>query len=381
MYGSKNDPAAPGYQPWNNSQFYVSRANTDLQSGRATATQVLARGVMGLNGDFTIGERAFNWEVAANYGSSNDLQVTPSYVFQNVQNALNSTLNASGQIVCAGNPVNAPVSTVSSTCAPLNIFGNGSPSVAARQYVTHLAEAQSFNTQRDLTANMGGDLFKLPAGEVKLAIGFENRRETADFSPDAFYLEDLGQAQVSAVSGAYHTNEAYAETLIPIFAPSQDIPFLRRVELEGAARRVDNSIAGSATTWTEGMRWSPVQDIQFRANRTKSIRAPAITELFLPSATAFSFANDPCDKNFVGQGTAPATRAANCKAAGINTVDLHIERRQCDRHRHHFGQPQSAERNSRFANHRHGAAAALGAAAQHISWTISTSSWRRRSRP
>ena len=56
----------------------------------------------------------------------------------------------------------------------------------------------------------------------------------------------------------------------------------------------------------------------FRANRTKSIRAPAITELFLPSATVFSFANDPCDKNFVNQGTAPATRRANCIAAGID---------------------------------------------------------------
>jgi outer membrane cobalamin receptor len=318
--GSLQFQGAPGYPAWNNSQFYVARASTDLQSGEATATQVLARGVVGMNGDFTIGERAFNWEVAVNYGSSNGSQVTPSYVFQNLQNALNSTVNSAGQIVCAGNPVNAPTTTVSSKCAPLDIFGNGSPSLAARQYITHLAEAQSVNTQRDSTANLGGDVFKLPAGEVKLDMGFENRRESADFTPDNFYTQDLGQAQVTAVSGAYHTNEWYAETLIPIFSPAQDIPGLHRVELEGAARRVDNSVAGSATTWTEGMRWSPVEDVQFRANRTKSIRAPAITELFLPSATDFSFANDPCDKNFVNQGTAPATRAANCKAAGIDTA-------------------------------------------------------------
>jgi len=310
---------AGGYPAWNNSQFYVARANTDIQSGQATATQVLARGVLGMNGDFTIGERAFNWEVAANYGASNSLQVTPSIVFQNLQNAINSKLNSAGQIVCAGTPVNAPTTTLSSTCAPIDIFGNGSPSLAARQYITHLAEAESDNTQRDLTANVGGDLFKLPAGEVKLAVGYENRREAADFSPDSFYQQDLGYAQITGVEGAYHTNEGYAETLIPIFSPSQDIPFLHRVELEGAARRVDNSIAGSATTWTEGMHWSPVQDILFRGNRTKSIRAPAITELFLPSATEFSFANDPCDKNFIAQGTAPATRAKNCAAAGIPT--------------------------------------------------------------
>ena len=110
-----------------------------------------------------------------NYGSSDGNQVNPSYVFQNVQNALNSTLNSAGQIVCAGNPENAPTSTVSSKCAPLNIFGNGSPSLAAEQYITHLAEAQSVNTQRDFTAFIGGDLFKLPAGPVKLVVGYENR--------------------------------------------------------------------------------------------------------------------------------------------------------------------------------------------------------------
>jgi iron complex outermembrane recepter protein len=304
---------------WNPNQFYVSRANIDLQSGESTDTQVLARGVMGLKGDFEIGERKFNWQVAANYGESSNTAVEPAYVFQNVQNALNATTNASGQIVCAGKPVNAPIATGSSTCAPLNIFGQGSPSLAAQQYITHLATATSYNTQRDTTANVGGDLFNLPAGSVKASVGYENRRESDIFSPDAFYTQTLGQLSATGIEGSYITNEFYGETVIPIFSPAQDIPGLHKVELEGAARRVDNSIAGDATTWTEGMRWEPTEDIQIRANRTKSIRDPSITELFLPSATSFQFANDPCDKNFVNQGTAPATRAANCAAAGINT--------------------------------------------------------------
>jgi len=304
---------------WDGKHFYVGRANTDLESGEVSASQQLARGVMGLNGDFSMGGRNFNWEVAANYGSSRNVSAVPAYVFQNVQNALNATLNSAGQIVCAGNPVAAPVSTGSSTCAPLNIFGLGSPSLAARQYITHVATAESFNTQRDLTAFIGGDLFKLPAGEVKGVIGYENRRETAKFTPDTFYTGGYGQPTASAVEGEYHTNEVYAETQIPLFAPAQDILLLHSLELDGAIRRVDNSIAGTADTWTAGLIWSPVQDVQLRANKTRSIRAPAVTELFLPSSTGFEFANDPCDKNYVGQGTAPATRKANCTAAGIDT--------------------------------------------------------------
>jgi iron complex outermembrane receptor protein len=313
-------PNQPGYAPWNTSQFYVSRANTDLQSGEATATQTVARGVTGLNGDFAWGQHNFNWEVALSYGSSDNSQVTPSYVFQNLANALNATTNAAGQIICAGTPVNGPTTTASSTCAPLNIFGHGSPSLAAQQYITHLATVESFNTQRDANAFISGDIMKVPAGEWKFSAGFENRRESADFSPDNFYTQNLGQAHVTGIEGSYVTNEGYIETLLPVFSPMQDIPVLQRVELEGAARRVNNSIAGDATTYTYGLRWAPVEDVQFRGNKTKSIRAPSITELFLPSASQFSFANDPCDKNFVNQGTAPATRAKNCAAAGIDTA-------------------------------------------------------------
>jgi outer membrane receptor protein involved in Fe transport len=313
--------AGPGqpvsYPAWNNQQFYVSRASVDLQSNAADNTQILWRGVLGARGDFSVGERNYNWEVSGNYGTSSATQVTPAYVFQNLANALNATRNAAGQIVCAGNPVNAPTTTASSTCAPLNIFGNGSPSLPALQYITHLATQESFNTQRDLNAFISGDLFKLPAGNWKASAGFENRRESADYAPDSFYTQNLGQLQATGIAGAYRTNEVYLETLIPIFSRSQDIPALYQLEAEGAARRVDNSIAGNANIYTYGLRWSPVEDIQFRGNKTKSIRAPSITELFLPSATSFQFANDPCDKNFIGQGTDPAQRAANCAAAGI----------------------------------------------------------------
>jgi iron complex outermembrane receptor protein len=309
-------PGQPvAYPAWNTSQFYLSRANLDLQGGEATDTQTVVRGVVGVNGDFSFASRNFNWEVSVSYGTSDNTQATPSMVFQNVANALNSTTNAAGQIVCAGTPVNGPTTTASSTCAPLNIFGNGSPSLAAQQYITHLAMVDSFNTQRDTNAFIGGDILKVPAGEWKFSAGFENRRESADFDPDDFYTQDLGQTKTTGVEGSYVTNEVYFETLFPIFSPMQDIPALDRLELEGAARRVDNSIAGDATTYTYGLRWSPIEDVQFRGNKTKSIRAPSITELFLPTAQTFSFANDPCDKNFVDQGPVPAQRAANCAAA------------------------------------------------------------------
>ena len=315
-----NGAKAPIDPAWSPDTFYLGRANTDLQSGRATASQVLGRGVFGVSGDFSLGERNYTWEAVMNYGWSRNDSAVPAYIFQNLQNALNATTDASGNIICAGNPIAAAVSAESSTCSPLNVFGLGSPSAAAKAYITHIAQAESLDEQRDGTLNLSGDIIKLPAGEWKFAAGYENRRESAKFSADSFYTQGFGQLSASNVEGSYRTNEVYAETLIPVFEPDQDLPALHQVELEAAVRHVDNSIAGTSNTWTAGLRWSPIQDVQFRGNRTTSIRAPAVTELFLPASTNFEFAHDPCDKNFVAQGTAPATRAKNCAAAGINTA-------------------------------------------------------------
>ena len=135
------------YPGWNPNQFYLARANIDLEDNAAVATQTLARGVLGLKGDFAIFDHKYNWEVAANYGESSNTATQPSLVYQNVVNALNSTTNSAGQIVCAGTPVNAPTTTTSSACAPLNVFGVGSPSLAAQQYITHLAQQTSYNTR------------------------------------------------------------------------------------------------------------------------------------------------------------------------------------------------------------------------------------------
>ncbi len=311
-FGAVMDPS------WNNHTFYLSRANMDLQSGRASGDQITDRFVLGADGKFKMAGHDYSWEVSGNWGYNRNTSVQPQVVWQNFLNAVNAVTSPGGGIECAPGYTNATVSTVSSQCAPLNLFGNGSPSQAARDYITHLATATSITTQRDFMATINGGLFQLPAGEVKASLGYENRREAADFRPDAFYTGGYGEnAAVLPIGGSYTTNEFFGEVLIPLTSVAQNIPFLRSAELEGAVRRVANTIAGNSTTWTAGLHWSPVQDLMFRGNKTHSIRAPAITELFLPAVPASSFASDPCDVTFISQGLDPATRAANCAAEGI----------------------------------------------------------------
>jgi iron complex outermembrane receptor protein len=111
--------------------------------------------------------------------------------------------------------------------------------------------------------------------------------------------------------------KSMAKPLIPLVGRDMVIPLVEKLTLEGAVRYVDNSLAGGDITWTAGARYSPIRDLELRGNYTRSIRAPAITELFLPNAQILSFANDPCDTRFINQGNAPSRRAANCATAGI----------------------------------------------------------------
>lgn len=309
--------------------FYLSRANTDIISGRASTTTKLYRGVLGLDGTFNLGGRELNWEIVGNIGRSKTKGREPALVQQNFENAVNAVLDANGNIVCAPGYVNAPIETLSSTCAPLNLFGNGRISQEALDYVTAIADPTGVNKQRVVTASVNGPVTALPGGDLSFALGTEFRRESTDFKPGDFFFGapdpndpnnriQFGRSiPIFPVKGHYNTKEVFGELRAPIIGPSNNIPGVRSLELHGAARYVDHSTAGGDWTYTGEGRWSIVRDLALRANYTRAIRAPAITEVFNPSSSFFGFASDPCDADNLQNGPDPATRAANCAAAGI----------------------------------------------------------------
>lgn len=313
----------------NQDYFYLTRANTDIISGRASTTTKLYRGVAGLDGTFGIGSRRFNWEIVGNVGRSKTKGREPALVQQNFENAVNAVRDASGNIVCAPGYQNATIPTLSSTCAPLNLFGSGQISQAALDYVTAIADPTGVNKQRVITASVNGPITALPGGDLGFALGTEFRRESTNFNPGAFYygapdpndpnnrLQYGRSIPIFPVRGSYNTKEVFGELRAPIVGPANNIPAVRSLELHGAARYVDHSTAGSDWTYTGDARWSIIRDIALRGNYTRAIRAPAITEVFNPTSSFFGFATDPCDKRQRGNGPDPTTRQANCAAAGI----------------------------------------------------------------
>jgi len=82
----------------------------------------------------------------------------------------------------------------------------------------------------------------------------------------------------------------------------------------GRIRYVDNTVNGGFTAWAAGGAISPIEDVTFRGNFTRSFRAPAITELFLPQSPTFERPPDRCTLQAINAGPAPETRARNCNA-------------------------------------------------------------------
>ena len=305
--------------------FRLSRASRDLVNNNGRGETDVYRGVVGLAGSFDAFDRNFNWEVSANWGRNDSTFFATVLNQQNFVNALHVVRDASGNLVCS--PTAVPgvivpnVTGAASTpvadpnCVPLNIFGEGRPSQAARNYVTGTTVTDSVLEQSVFNANIGGTAFELPMGPLDFNVGFEHRVEKGEFSPNDFQVRGLGRAvPILGNSGEFDTDEWFAETVIPLVNSAWEIPGLNRFDLTGKFRNVDNTVNGAFDTYTYGFQYRPVADIEIRGNRTTSLRAPSIVELFTPVSNIFTFVPDPCDTRNVNGGTRPTVRQANCAA-------------------------------------------------------------------
>lgn len=304
-------------------QFTLSRVNLDLADTTGFGENEVIRGVVGVRGDFEGLGRTWNFDVSYNRGRAEVNTFSEAINNQNFINAVNVARDASGQIVCTTAPTRnggtgftAPGGTpvADPNCVPLNLLGEGVASQAALDYVIQDTFVGSTLDQEVINANIGSTLFDLwGAGPVAFNVGYEHRREKGSFDPDEFTLQGLGRAvAIEAVSGSYNLDEVFGEVLFPVVSPDNDIPFIENFELFGSARYVDNTVNGGFTAWSAGARLSPISDITFRGNFTRSFRAPAVSELFSPQAGAFGIIAQPCENPDGGPN--PDVRTANCNA-------------------------------------------------------------------
>jgi iron complex outermembrane receptor protein len=267
----------------------------------------------GLEGDFSVRGLPWNWDVNYNHSSTNgDFLATGNLNLPNLKKALGpSFMNASGQVQCgtAANPI------ALSQCVPFNILGGPSASnPAALDYVMETGQATNGSTVNSATANVGGELYTLPAGALGFAAGLEHRSVTGFDQPDQFersgYSSNLAG---NPTYGKYTIKEAYAELRIPVLANQ----FLaQKLTFDLATRHSQYSNFGSTNNSKISFEYKPVKDLLTRGTWAQGFRAPYVGDTFGGGQQTFDTYLDPCDTKF-GQAASDAATAARCAAAGV----------------------------------------------------------------
>ncbi|MEO8062537.1 MAG: TonB-dependent receptor [Pseudomonadota bacterium] len=306
--------------------FRLSRASRDLAVNNSLGSGDLYQAVAGATGNFQVASRRYEWETYLNFGHNKSRYSGAQLDHQRFVNSLN-VASAGGSLQCSPTPnytglpdaqgrilVNGEAPVADPACVPLDIFGDGRPSAAALAYVTSVQHVDAELEQQVFNANIGSVLFDIAGGPVQYNVGLEHRRESGAFQPDDYLFAGRGRsAPIARIRGDYSTNEVFGEVTMPLFSHENALPGLSRLTLVAKARRVDTSINGDFTAWTGGLEWAPVEDIELRGNVTRSLRIPAITELYLPVSSLFGQVNDPCSSAFLTAGNRKPIRRANCE--------------------------------------------------------------------
>ena len=204
----------------------------------------------------------------------------------------------SGQIVC-----NSTLKYPGNGCVPLNVFGVGSPSAAAVDWITQDISQKQVVQEHVADVAISGSPFNDWAGAVSMAFGASWRQEWfqqavypvelhegTDIPPITPALGYRGLPAVyagnsnifergpsAAPGGGYKVKEAFTEIQFPLLVEKT---LARSLDLNTAVRFADYEGSGSVWAWKAGLDWALNTDVRFRLTRSRDVRAGSLSERF-----------------------------------------------------------------------------------------------------
>jgi len=298
---------------------YDSKRKMALGGGRNWIRRETYIGTVGLDGDFSSNWR---WNLYYQFGRSDvNQQLRNNQILANYDQAVDAVFAPDGSIVCR-----STLTDPDNGCEPLNLFGVGVASQAAKDYVLGTSKQITRLTQQVAEATVQGDLLDLWAGPLAVAFGAGYRKEEVE-TPYTDPLSAQGgrvffAANYQPTEGSYDVKELFGEIALPL---ARDIPFVQALDLNAALRMTDYSTSGTVFTYKLGGTYRPIDDILIRATWSRDIRAPNLNELFSGGTTGFAPATDPLHGNTaisVPQATVgnPNLTPEIAKSLGIGAV-------------------------------------------------------------
>ena len=307
------DPTDPNFR---NFSFGLRRRTVEVGPRISSYNTQIFDFRAGVRGDIT---SSIGFDVNGSYGRSRNTQAIQNYVLlSRVRDALQATSTTN---CLSGND----------GCVPANFFGaTGSLTPGQVDYLTDDATTVVGTSLAQASALINGDIgFGSPFADsgINFAIGGEYRRYQAFQRSDALAKTpgELGGAGGAApdINGGYDVYEGFGEVVAPLVT---NRPFFQELTIEGGVRQSHYTVDTpgnpeyDTTTWKVAGSWAPIDDIKFRGNYQRAVRAPNVAELFSPVSTGLTnLGTDPC------QGAAPlnnANLAAVCLAQGAPAATI-----------------------------------------------------------
>jgi outer membrane receptor protein involved in Fe transport len=335
--------------------FIMNRMDNDLMSRQSLDQHTGALQVSGgLKG--TLFDQ-YNWDFTYGHGETRNSLMTRNNVnaakFYAALDAVRDP--ATGNIVCnvsltapGAFPGCVPLNLFGQSGTQVN---GSNASQAALNYVGDTTGWVAHNGLDDFSANINGTVFDGWAGPIKAAVGVEYRLASLNvttttpsntFNPQYLRLAPAGtfcptagslascNAAVAAgtplasptgtfpasnlayfkeVQSGARASENVSEINGELDAPLlKDLPGVQMLSANMAGRYTEYHVAGldptstsgatknssfSASTWKLGAEWQVIDDLKFRASRSRDIRAPTLWDLYQGPVTTTSGVLDP----------------------------------------------------------------------------------------
>ncbi|MHB1207350.1 MAG: TonB-dependent receptor domain-containing protein [Rhodospirillaceae bacterium] len=273
-------------------QFGMGKFLSDLPTRGTDNKRRVQRYVIGGEGKFEAFDNTWSWNAYYQKGVTLASETLPMITNNaSLASAIDAVRAPNGSIVCRSNLTGG-----NPACVPLNIFGTGVASQAAINYVIGTPHRNEDFKEDVQAVSITGEPFTTWAGPVSLATGVEHRREAVSGYVPPGYASGWNVGNYLVTTGAYEVTEGFVETVIPL---AKDQVWAKAFDLNAAVRATGYSTSGYVTTWKVGASWNLIDDIRFRATRSRDIRAPNLQELFANGASNTNTVQDRFNNNAV----------------------------------------------------------------------------------
>ncbi len=283
--GAPNADGTPRLTGTPQSLTLVSVLLADLGAENIEVHSGVYRGVAGLRGKLA---HDWSWEAAALYTRAYTADISNNAgresLFQQALMRTNTT---------AFNPFGYTFKVAGGAVVPDQAYVNPR---SVLDTFSQIWRHDGFSATTSLDARTSGPLFRVLGRTVSLATGGEYRHEQYLDTRPAYVGSNpagvglatndndyLVASYAPNSSGNRVVYSAYAETVIPVFAPQHQISLLHSFELSGSARYENYSDFGTTLRPKAGLNWKPASGVMVRASFNEGFTAPNLPTLYAPT--------------------------------------------------------------------------------------------------